>query len=145
MSQVSKRPLHKQVENKMFETLWEAISNLKDKQDIKNFISDILSPSEKTMIAKRLAIAALLLRGYKYESIKELLKVSQQTIARVAVALNTNIGYKTAINKIARSEATKEFWEDIQKLAHRIGVTRDTFKSEEYLNRKFGFEKKTFV
>ena len=145
MSQVSKRRVHKTVELKMFETLWEVISLLKDKEEIKNFTADILAPSEKIMIAKRLAIAALLLRGYSYESIKELLKVSQATIAKVAIALNSNIGYKTAINKVARSQAAKEFWEDIQKLAHRIGITRDTFKSDDYLNYKFGFHKKTLV
>lgn len=129
----------------MFETLWEVISKINSRSEIKDFVSDILSPTEKTMIAKRLAIASLLLRGYNYEAIKDLLKVSQSTISKVAIPLNNNMGYKTAINKVARSQATKEFLQDIAKMAHRMGVIGDTFKPEDYLSRKFGFEKKTLV
>lgn len=145
MPLVSKRVLNKSVEDKMYNTLWESFALLKSKSDIKFFLEDLLSSVERKMIAKRLAIAALLLHGYKYESIKDILKVSRETIATVSLALENNKGYKVTINKIASSESAKDFWKSILKAAHRIGVTQDTFKSDEYLNKKFGFDRKTLV
>ena len=75
MSQVSKRFVHKQVESKMYETLFEALKHLKSKEEIQSFLADLLSPIEKTMLAKRLAIAALLMRNYDYQTIMDMLKV----------------------------------------------------------------------
>ncbi|MBI2599217.1 hypothetical protein HYW40_03290, partial [Candidatus Curtissbacteria bacterium] len=120
MPLVSKRKLSKNIEERMFETLWEAISKLNSKQDIQSFLADLLSPVEIQMIAKRMAIAALLARGYGYESIQDIIKVSDATVAKVSRALNNNPGYKIAINKIARSEATQEFWHDIENLVYRL-------------------------
>ena len=89
----------------MYETLFEAIKHLRSKEEIQLFLTDLLSPTERTMLAKRLAIAALLMRAYEYESIMNMLKVSSATISKVALVLNHNQGYKNTINKIARSES----------------------------------------
>ena len=94
MTQVSKRIVHKQIESRMYETLFEAIKHLRSKEEIQLFLTDLLSPTERTMLAKRLAIAALLMRAYEYESIMNMLKVSSATISKVALVLNHNQGYK---------------------------------------------------
>ena len=144
MPLVSRRVLSKNTEEKIYHTLWEAISKLKSKEEIRLFLNDLLSPIERIMIAKRLAVAVLLTKGYSYLSIKDMVKVSQETIAKVSITLNNNSGYKLTINKIAESEATKEFWEEIIRLAHRIG-TRDTLAPEDLIKNKLGHKKKTLV
>lgn len=145
MSQVSKRLVHKSIEIKMYETLWEAISQLKSKTDVQSFINDLLSPPERTMVAKRLAIATLLSRNYNYETIMNVLKVSSTTISKVSLLLNQNNGYKTAINKIARAEATREFWQDVENLLFRLGTPKYTFAEEGSVKKKLGHSKKTLL
>jgi len=145
MPQVSKRKVNQDIETKMYETLWQAISNLKSASDIQTFLDDLLSPTEKTMLAKRLAIAALLLRKYDYQAIMDLLKVSSATVSKVVLTLNLKNGYKIAINKIARSEATREFWKDIENLVFRMSSPGKVFLPEEVVKAKLGHRRKTLL
>ena len=145
MPLVSKRKLQKDIEAKMYETFWEAISKVKSKSEVQGFLSDLLSPVESTMVAKRLAIAALLLRGYGYENIMNLLKVSGATIAKVSAVLNANTGYKIAINKIAMSEATREFWQDIENLLYRLSAPGKTFLPKEIVKAKLRHKRKSLL
>ena len=145
MSQVSRRILNKQVEEKVFETLWEAISQVRDKKEIQSFLGDLLSPTERVMIAKRLAIAVLLLKGRSYETIKDFLKVSTETVAKISIILKINNGYKIAINKVIRTEAGRQFWQDIEDLLYRLSSPGKVFLPEEVVKYKLGHRKKTLV
>lgn len=52
-----------------------------------SFVELFLTPTEKIMLSKRVAIAILIKRGYSYELIKEYLKVSQSTVAGIVKQL----------------------------------------------------------
>lgn len=145
MPQVSKRIISKDIESRMFETLWEAIAKVKSTEEVQTFLNDLLSPTEKTMMAKRLAIAALLLKGFNYESIKDSLKVSNETIAKVAVTLNVNTGYKLVVGKIAKSETLREFWQQIERIGIRITNRDDYVAPDDYLKIKLKHQRKTLV
>lgn len=145
MPLVSKRKIPQDIEEKMYETLWEAISQLRSRGEIQKFLNDLLSPVERQMIAKRIAIAALLMKGYGYEAIQDILKVSDATVAKVSMALNNNQGYKIAINKIARSEATREFWQEVENLFYRMSSPGKVFLPEEVVKRKLGHKRKTLL
>lgn len=145
MSQVSRRKVPKEIENKIFDTLLEAISTVKSAREVSSFLSDLLSPVEKIMIAKRLAIAALLSKGYNYETIKDLIKVSQTTIAKVSITMSLNNGYRNVIDKISKSEKSREFWQDIERLLNRMSIANNTFKDDEGLKRIFKHKRKTLV
>lgn len=145
MSQVSKRKVHHDIEEKMYETLWEAISQLKSRDDIQNFLNDLFSPVERQMITKRIAIAALLIKGYGYEAIQDLLKVSDTTVAKVSLILKGSDGYKTVINKIARSEASRAFWQDLENLFYRLSSPHNTFAPESLVKYKLGHKRKTLL
>ena len=136
MPLVSKRKVHQDIEEKMYETFWEAISQLRAKGDIQRFLGDLLSPVEQQMIAKRIAIAALLMRGYGYEAIQNILKVSDATVAKVSRALNSNQGYKIIINKIAKSEAYKEFWQDVEKLLLNLVPRKNPYAPPTFEERQ---------
>lgn len=137
--------MDRKIEGQIYETLWEAISQLKDKNDIQIFLNDLLSPVERIVLAKRLAIAVLLLKSTDYETIKNLLKVSGETISKVSIILKMNGGYKLAINKIALTEAGREFWQDIESLIYRLGTPRKAFLPEEVIKYRLGHKKKTLV
>ena len=145
MPLVSKKIPRSEVQTKITETFLEAISNLRTKNDIQLFLSDLLSPVERIMLSKRLAIAVLLVRGHTYESIKDILKVSQETVSKVSLTLNNNKGYKIVINKIQRSESMREFWQDIENIVHRLGSTHDVLAPDSLVKKKLGHRRKTLV
>ena len=145
MPQVSKRILRKEVEEKVAETFLEAISQVRDKGEVQLFINDLLTPVERVMIAKRLAIATLLLKGWDYRSIEDFLKVSGDTIARVSLVLKTNNGYKKIVDRLAETEAVKEFWRDVVSLAYRLGSSKNVFVEEGLIKHKLGLKGKTLL
>lgn len=62
---------------------WDAITLLEDRDEVIPFLKDILTPTEVRMIAKRLQIADMLAKGYKYEDIRNYARVTKQTISSV--------------------------------------------------------------
>lgn len=141
MAQISKRYLSAEVQNKISETLLEAVSQVKGKQETGLFLNDLLTPTERVVLAKRLAIAVLLLKGWGYEAIQHFIKVSSDTVGKVSLVVKQKEGYRKTIEKMMKTEAGRQFWREIVKLAHRLGG-RDTFIEEGLLDNKFGFDKK---
>lgn len=84
MPQVSKYLLEKQVKNRVFEVFWKTIAGLNTTPQVKEFFDELLTPTEKIMLAKRLAISILLYKKYSYEDIVDILKVSPSTIGNIA-------------------------------------------------------------
>lgn len=110
MPQVSKYPLSKNTEKRLYELFWETISNLKDSVKTEEFFNDLLSPTEKIMLSKRLAIAVMLINGYDYLTIRSTLKVSPGTIGSISVWLKySGAGYRKVVERLLK----KEKFEDI--------------------------------
>lgn len=121
MSQVSGYPIHKKVEERMFEIFKSTISSLRNNEDIEDFLDDFLSPVEKIMLSKRLAIAVLLAKGHNYPMIAEILRVTPSTIASVSLRLKyAGKGYKKAVEKILSAEKADQFWEKIEDILAKI-------------------------
>lgn len=94
----------------MYQVLFDVLAMIGKPNEIADFLDDVLSPTEKTMIAKRLFIAILLARGFTYEQIEGTLKVSSPTVRNVNIALkHGKYGYVNAINKIVRHEKVQAF------------------------------------
>lgn len=122
MTQVSRRPLSKRTEQQLLTLFFKSFAGLSNSSDIEKFLSDLLGPSERTMLAKRLAIALLLAKGYHYDSIKDILKVSQETIARVNLVLNVRgEGYNLVVRRAMRDENLKALYEKVENAI--IGIT----------------------
>lgn len=69
------------------------------------------------MLAKRLAIAVLLEKGYTYDLIDEVLKVSKATIATVhKQCISGAPGYKRAITHILNTERKENLWNELNRL-----------------------------
>lgn len=64
MAQVSKYPISKDVADRIFDVFIKSFIKVKNVQDAQNLANDLFSPTEKIMLAKRLAIAFLLMREY---------------------------------------------------------------------------------
>lgn len=88
MTQVSRYPIPKEVYGRIFEIFVKTISSLGDKKQIADFFVDFLTPTERIMLAKRLAIAFLLMKKYDYKMIARTLRVSSSTIGGVSIDLS---------------------------------------------------------
>lgn len=65
MPQVSRRPISRELSERMNEILWGALAKLGRKPEVASFLEDILTRTERVMVAKRMAIALLLSRGWE--------------------------------------------------------------------------------
>ena len=116
MTQVSKYPLNKEVKERIFEIFWESILGLKNKKETQEFFDDFFTPTEKVMLAKRLAIGSMLLKGYDYRTIQETLKVSSATIKEANLWIkHGGEGCKKILTKIIKKQRQAEFWDNLEE------------------------------
>lgn len=74
------------------EDFWAAVTLLENKKQVREFLSQFLTPSERTMLAKRFQVIMMLVAGYDYGSIKSWVHVSLDTVCRL-------------VNRLAEDEA----------------------------------------
>ena len=121
MPQVSKRPLSKN----LYSIFWQTLADLKSSADVKEFLTDLLTPTEKVMLAKRLAIALMLIKGYDYASIRSSLKVSPQTIGSVSLWLKySGSGYRKSIERIIKKQKIAGLIRNVENLLQEIKPER---------------------
>jgi uncharacterized protein YerC len=117
VAQVSRRPLQKEVDEQIFGLLVKVLTDSFSKEEAGQLIDDLLTPTEKIVLAKRLAIALLLAKKYSYGEIREILKVSQQTIALVNVSLRyRGGGYRNFVSRLLREQKVAKTWQKLEDL-----------------------------
>ncbi len=85
---------------------WNLITLLENKDQVKSFLKDLLTHTEMKMFAKRIQIAKMLIEGYDYRTIRNYVKVTDSTIARINNILGTEgNGLKIAINFLQEIES----------------------------------------
>lgn len=93
------------------DTLYTAASAVKGRDKMKLFLRDLLTPSERIMLGRRIIIARMLLAGQGYDDIVRRMKVGKTTIARVDRWLSDQMpGYENAIKGMEK-EFDRRAWE----------------------------------
>ena len=88
---------------KYLDTLYTAISSLNSREEIKKFLRDLLTESERVMMGRRIIIAQRLLEEKSYLEIKQELGVGMDTIMRVHRWLEDDIdGYEKVVKKLEK-------------------------------------------
>jgi len=101
------------------------LADLKSSADVKEFLTDLLTPTEKVMLAKRLAIALMLIKSYDYSSIRSTLKVSPQTIGSVSLWLKySGSGYRKSIERIIKKQKVATLIQNVENLLREIKPER---------------------
>lgn len=117
MTQVSKHKLRFEVENRIYELLNDSFSEIRDKDEFNNFLDDFLSPIEKTVLAKRLAIAVLISKGNDYKNICAILKVTPNTVSKMSFRIKYGNGsVKKMADKIVASDDNKALLEELASI-----------------------------
>lgn len=109
MPQISRRFLQSKVQKKMDELLIELIGKCRSREEAAGFTAALLTPTEKTMIAKRLAITLMLLKGYSPGDIDDILKVSIATVYKVMGWMSTvDKGYLKLIQEFVEHDKRQQ-------------------------------------
>ncbi|MEI6690139.1 MAG: Trp family transcriptional regulator [bacterium] len=112
MSQVSKRKIDQKVYDKLFSLLPEFMGRLSRNNHQQDFVNTLFYTTEKTMIAKRLAIAFMLTKEYTYSQMISKLKVSQGTVAKVAEMVgNADKSFISELQNISKEQQFVDFLE----------------------------------
>ena len=140
MPQVSKHPLAKPIEKKVTEIFLETIVRTNTTSKATTLIRDLLTPTEQVMLAKRLAIAYLLEKGWGYRPISQTLKVSLATIARIKNIRNTaGESFKTILESMLREEMIKNWFAQLENIITAIppkGRNWSEWAKQRYLRQK---------
>ncbi len=92
----------------LFSRLCLAMTLLASVEEAKEFLIDLLTPSESLMLARRIKIAELLLMGMSYSEIREELGVGIGTISNVQQWLEAGSGrFRTVLKQIFKEEKSK--------------------------------------
>lgn len=62
---------------------WSAVASLESKQEAQAFFNQFLTHTERKMFAKRFQVIMMLLAGFDYTSIKNRVRVTDSTIAKM--------------------------------------------------------------
>jgi len=105
MSQVSSQYIDNKVKRKIERLFSYCIKQCRDDNTVAEFVDDLLTPTEKIMLAKRVAIALMILKKNTYEEIKNKLKVSKSTIWKVSTWLSAKgKGYRKLLSEVIKTE-----------------------------------------
>lgn len=114
MSQVSKNKLSNKVYEKIFSLFPKFLYRMTSRGKQSELIDSFFTRTEKIVLAKRIAIAFMLVKGYEYRQISSRIKVSTSTILKVSEALKNNpTSVRKELELIASEDAFVEFLDSI--------------------------------
>src|SRR3989344_6193036 len=108
-------------------TLFNSVmTEIKDSTQMDSFLNTILTPTEKLMLAKRLAVVVLIERGFNDSEISSALNITRMTISKIRYHYQLHQeGYAIALNKtnsLTMKKELKSLLESFLKYAVSAGL-----------------------
>ena len=120
MTHVSKKPLNKDVQNRLNKRLVKTITNLRTMSEGSVFISELFTDSEQIMLAKRLMIIFMLTENVSQYRIKQILRVSSATVFRISEGLDK--GEYQYLTRLCKKKKSRDiFWQELEVIV-RLGM-----------------------
>lgn len=119
MPQVSKRKINPKTQFKIDEALVKIFARIGTTTERENFLAEFLTPTEKLMLAKRLALIALTMQGYSLTQTEEILGISHVTSVRYLKRVAQ--GHFPLLRKIVRNKNKKKTIDEWVDLILRAG------------------------
>lgn len=129
MVQISRRKLDARVYQKIFSLFFEVVGKRQNRRNFEEVIRDLLSRTERMMIAKRIAIIYLLMKDIDTNTICKILKVTRATVAKFKFVIESNEQANPAFKKILRNERIADLFVDIFDELFAPGVPGVNWKS----------------
>lgn len=125
MTQISKSDLSPLVKSEIYNQLNHVVSECRDENEVELLFSELLTKTERIVIAKRLFIAVMLTKGYSYRDIRLVLGVSFPTVRSVQFWLeHGGKGYKQAVERILLEKKNIKILTVIDKIIDNEAKTK---------------------
>ena len=98
---------------KIFSIFYKLIGEAEDKEEFNKIIFDLLTPAERIMLVKRIAIIYLLLKEIHYQIICEVIKVSSTTVNKYKLFIEKSVGIVPVLKKMLSIEKVGLFFESL--------------------------------
>lgn len=96
---LQKLPKEKRIQ--MIREFYDVIDSLKNREEVRSFFRDLLTPDEIATLMRRVEVATLLISGFTYDQIEDLLGVGRGKITNVQKTLMRHgEGYKIVIKRL---------------------------------------------
>ncbi|OGF81572.1 hypothetical protein A2924_02385 [Candidatus Giovannonibacteria bacterium RIFCSPLOWO2_01_FULL_44_16] len=115
MPHVSRRKLKKKVFKKISSELSDFITKASSSQEIGWIFRELLTPTEKIMFSKRLALFLMLERRYSFASIGRTLKITPQTVVRFWKKTKEP-GYAPLVKRVEKNKKGIGFLKDLEEM-----------------------------
>ena len=132
MPRVSKFALNKSAKNELRKDFYDLLHSFSSKDGLSEFVEELLTDEEKTMLFKRLALYKMIEGEHDNSTIIGSLSISLETIRihRMRYA-NLNPAFKTVVKRILSVKNS-------QKLLKEVGkATISTFSISDWMKKKF--------
>lgn len=116
MPKVSKNPLSGETRRETTGALIRTLARIDDDKLLARFLDDLLTPTEKLMLSKRLMTAVLLQRGYSYGAVCRVLKMSKTTVHLIQRDLaKSGVGYRNVFNRFFKASKGQRILDAIER------------------------------
>ena len=113
MAQISKRYIDQTMLSRINELLFDLLLTLVDKKEVNDVLNELLTPTEKTMISKRVACFYLLIKKVPIREIEDTLKISTCTVTYFKHFLDRSLVIKGYMSNKLKNEKLRHLFEDI--------------------------------
>ena len=113
MPQISKRYIPEDKLDRIFNLFFDLISEVSDKKEAENILTEILTPTEKIMIAKRIACFYLFYKKISSSEIADTLKLSLSTVTHLKFLFDNSKITKEFLSRRLTNEKIKNTLKDI--------------------------------
>lgn len=112
MPQISRRQLPQDRLNKVFELFFDLVAEVKSRSQAEKILKELLTPTEKVMIAKRIACFYLFYKGISLSQTAQLLRLSNSTVTYFKHIYENGKTIQEFLNKRIKKEEIRNFLED---------------------------------
>lgn len=117
MPQLSKNKLDGATRDEILKNFYFAVASLKQEADVALALDDLLTKTERLMIAKRIAAVFLISQGWRLRDISRTLKMSTATILHLrAKADGGKNGYTLILDLLTARVKSRKFLERLERI-----------------------------
>ncbi len=141
--QISKKFLDKELESELFNQLWFSLGKINASTKASDFYTDLLSQTERLMLAKRIATAILITRGQNMTKIRASLNVSFTTVTNVSSWVkNARPETKRLLENISKEKSWEALFDKIDEILDKIPPRRHSDWKEEFKQKRANSRKR---
>lgn len=137
MARVSKIKIDKALETEMFRQFWSSLARINNSGKSSDFFSDLLSETEKLMLAKRFTAAVLIVRGISPTEINKSIHLSFTAIGSVSSwAKNSKPETQKLLSNISAEKKWQAVFDKIDEILDKLPPRRHSDWKEEYKKKR---------